>query len=63
MTQILLAHGAETATGPNPEFLIFGAGLVVLSIIFFFQKNVKPQVSLVLLAVAAALFAGAFAFH
>lgn len=63
MTEILLAHGAETTAGPNPEFLIFGAGLVVLSIVFFFQKNVKPQVSLVLLAVAAAMFAGAFAFH
>ena len=63
MIEIILAHGAATAEGPNPEFLAFGAGLVVLSIIFFFQKNVKPQVSLVLLAVAAALFAGAFTFH
>lgn len=63
MNEILLVHGAATATGPNPEFLAFGAGLVVLSIVFFFQKNVKPQVSLVLLALAAAMFAGAFAFH
>ena len=59
----LLAHGDAVATGPNTEFLIFGAGLVVLAVIFFFQKQVKPQVSLVLLAMAAAMFAGAFAFH
>lgn len=63
MTEILLVHGAATEAGPNPEFVAFGAGLVVLSVVFFFQKNVKPQVSLVLLALAAAMFAGAFAFH
>lgn len=57
-----LAHGAATG-GPNIEFLIFGVGLVVLSVIFFFQEGVKLQVSLVLLAMAAALFAGAFVFH
>lgn len=59
----IIAHGAAPGAGPDPEFLIFGAGLVVLAIVFFFQKEVKPQVSLVLLAMAAALFAGAFAFH
>lgn len=62
MSPLLLAHGAATG-GPNVEFLIFGVGLVVLSVVFFFQDGVKPQVSLVLLAFAAAFFAGAFAFH
>jgi uncharacterized protein (DUF983 family) len=64
LSALFLAHGgAEAGSGPNAEFVIFGVGLVVMSLIFFFQKNVKPQVSLVLLAMAAALFAGAFAFH
>lgn len=63
MRDAVLVHGVATTSGPNPEFLAFGAGLVVLSIVFFFQKNVKPQVSFVLLALAAAMFAGAFAFH
>lgn len=58
---MLLAH-IETGGGPSIEFLILAAGLVVLALIFFIQKTVKPQVPLFLLAFAFALSAGAFAF-
>lgn len=62
MMGYLLAHSGEAAgEGPNLEFLIVGVALVVLAFVFFFQKNVKPQVSVVLVALAVALFTGAFA--
>lgn len=56
-----LSHGV-TGEGPSIEFLILAAGLVVLAVIFFVQKTVKPHVPLALLAFAFAMAAGAFAF-
>ena len=46
--------------GPEIEFLVLAAACLVLGIFFFFQKNVKPQASVVLLVVAIALGVGAF---
>ena len=47
--------------GAEIEFLILAGACLVLGIFFFFQKNVKPQASVVLLVVAIALGVGAFA--
>ena len=47
--------------GPEIEFLILSGACLLLGIFFFFQKNVKSQASVVLLAVAVALAIGAFA--
>jgi hypothetical protein len=49
------------AGGPEIEFLILAGACLVLGVFFFFQKNVKPQASVVLLVVAIALGVGAFA--
>jgi hypothetical protein len=49
------------AGGPEIEFLILSGACLVLGLFFFFQKNVKPQASVVLLVVAIALGVGAFA--
>ena len=49
------------AGGPEIEFLILSGACLVLGVFFFFQKNVKPQASVVLLVVAIALGVGAFA--
>ena len=46
--------------GAEIEFLILAGACLVLGIFFFFQKNVKPQASVVLLVVAIALGVGAF---
>lgn len=48
--------------GPEIEFLVLAAGLLVLAIVFFFQKTVKPQVPVILVLAALALTVGAFAF-
>jgi hypothetical protein len=56
-----LAHALGT-DGPEIEFLIAAGGMLVLALIFFFQKTVKPQVPLFLLVGAFGLTAGAFAF-
>jgi hypothetical protein len=48
------------AGGPEIEFLILAGACLVLGVFFFFQKNVKPQASVVLLVVAIALGVGAF---
>ena len=48
------------AGGPEIEFLILSGACLVLGVFFFFQKNVKPQASVVLLVVAVALAVGAF---
>ncbi len=47
--------------GPDLELLLLAGGLLVLGVIFFFQKTVKPFVPVVLIAAAFALTAGAFA--
>ncbi|MGI8775541.1 MAG: hypothetical protein ACR2KQ_11145 [Actinomycetota bacterium] len=57
---MLLAH-TSGAAGPNIEVLLLGGAMFVLGVIFFFQKTVKPVVSVVLIAMAIAAFVGAFA--
>jgi len=58
---MLLGHALGGAGGPEIEFLILSAACLFLGVFFFFQKNVKPQASVVLLVVAIALAVGAFA--
>ena len=55
-----LAHTA-TATGPNTEILLLGAGMLVLAAIFFFQKTASRQASLFLAVLGVAAVTGAFA--
>ena len=47
--------------GAEIEFLILAGACLILGVFFFFQENVKPQASVVLLVVAVALGVGAFA--
>jgi hypothetical protein len=47
--------------GPEIEFLIVAAAMLVLGIVFFLQKAVKPVVSVVLVVGAFAMGVGAFA--
>lgn len=47
--------------GPEIEFLIVAAAMLVLGIVFFVQKSVKPVVSVVLVVGAFAMGVGAFA--
>lgn len=54
------AHTA-TASGPNTEILLLGAGMIVLAGVFFFQKTAKRQVSLLLAVLGVAAITGAFA--
>ncbi len=56
-----LAHTLGTG-GPEIEFMILAAAMLVLGIVFFFQKGVKPVVPLILVLGAFALSAGAFIF-
>ncbi|MPZ69991.1 MAG: hypothetical protein GEU71_10750 [Actinobacteria bacterium] len=55
-----LAHILSNSGGPDVELLIAAFGAGVLGIVFFMQKAVKPQVSVVLLLVAVALGITAF---
>lgn len=55
-----LAHVFSSSGGPDVELLIAAFGAGVLGIVFFMQKAVKPQVSVVLLLVAVALGITAF---
>lgn len=57
---MLLVH-TFGATGPDVEILLLAAAMFVLGVIFFFQKTVKPMVSVVLVVMALAATAGAFA--
>ncbi|MBK5228996.1 MAG: hypothetical protein JJE05_10870, partial [Actinobacteria bacterium] len=50
-----LAHILSNGGGPDLELLIAAFGAGVLGVIFFLQKAVKPQVSVILLLVAVAL--------
>ena len=58
---MLLGHALGGAGGPELEFLILSGACLFLGVFFFFQKNVKPQASVVLLVVAIGLAVGAFA--
>ncbi len=57
--QMLFAHTLG-AGGPDLELILIAAAMAVLGIVFFFQKAVKPAVSIGLIVVA--IGAGAFAF-
>lgn len=56
-----LAHTA-TSSGPNTEILLLGGGMIVLSLVFFFQKSASRQVSLILAVLGAVAVTGAFTF-
>jgi hypothetical protein len=47
--------------GPEIEFLIVAVAMLVLGIVFFMQRSVKPVVSVVLVVGAFAMGVGAFA--
>lgn len=59
---ITLAHTAGGGSSVSVEFLLIAGALAVVGIVGFFQKSVKPVVSIVLVVAAFALGAGAFAF-
>ncbi len=54
-----LAHTA-TSGGPNTEMLLLGAGMIVLALVFFFQKTASTRASLVLAVLGAAVVTGSF---
>ncbi|HEX2294472.1 MAG TPA: DUF4399 domain-containing protein [Actinomycetota bacterium] len=56
-----LAHTA-TSSGPNAEILLLGGGMIVLALVFFFQKTVSTQASVVLGVLGAVAVTGAFTF-
>jgi hypothetical protein len=56
---VILAH-ALNQSGPHVEVLIVAAGFLLLGVVFFIQKSVKPVVSVTLVVVAAAMATGAF---
>ncbi len=55
------AHGL-TPGGPDIEMLLLSVALLLLAIVFFVQKSVKPQVPVFLLLASVALGVGAFVF-
>lgn len=55
---MLLAHTA--ASGPHTEYLVLAGAFLVLGIVLFVQKTVKPVVSLAIILLAVALGSGAF---
>jgi hypothetical protein len=55
-----LAHTLG-AGGPEIEFLIIAVAMLVLGVVFFVQKSVKPAVPVILVIGAFAMTAGAFA--
>lgn len=59
---MLFAHTLG-AGGPEIEFLIIAVAMLVLGIVFFVQKSVKPAVPVVLVLGAVVMLAGAFAFE
>lgn len=57
---MLLAHTAS-GSGPAAELLLMAGALLLLGVIFFFQRSVKPAVSVGLVLGGFALAGGAFA--
>jgi hypothetical protein len=57
--QLVLAHSLG-AGGPELELLIVAAGLVVLGTVFFLQRSVKPELSVVLVVVGVGFGIGAW---
>ena len=58
---MLLAHTAQ-ASGPHTEYLVLAGAFLVLGIVLFVQKTVKPVVSVGIVLIAVALGSGAFIF-
>ena len=56
---MIVAHAAGSS-GPHPEFLVVAGALLVLGVLFYIRKAVKPIVSVVLVVLAIALGSGAF---
>jgi hypothetical protein len=56
---VILAH-ALNQSGPHVEVLIVAGGFLLLGVVFFIQKSVKPVVSVTLVVLAAAMATGAF---
>lgn len=56
---MVLAHTLG-AGGPDFEMLMIAGALVVLGIVFFFQRSVKPMTAFVLLVVGVGVGSGAF---
>jgi hypothetical protein len=58
-------HLAHTITpgGPETEYLILAGAMLILGVVFFAMKNVKPIVAVILIIGAIAVGAGAFAFR
>lgn len=54
-----LAHTASSG-GPNTEILLLGVGMLVIAVVFFFQKSVSRRASLVLAVLGAVAITGAF---
>lgn len=59
---MFLAH-TITPGGPETEYLILAGALLILGVVFFAMKNVKPIVPVILIVGAVAVGAGAFAFR
>ncbi len=59
---MVLAH-TITPGGPETEYLVVAGAMLVLGVVFFIQKNVKPIVPVILIVGAVAVGAGAFAFR
>jgi hypothetical protein len=57
---MILAHTLGTG-GPDLDMTLLAGALAILGIVFFFQKVVKPAISVALLAGAVVVGAGAFA--
>ena len=58
---MLLAHTAQ-ASGPHTEYLVLAGAFLVLGLVLFVQKTVKPVVSIGIVLIAIALGSGAFIF-
>jgi hypothetical protein len=56
-----LAH-ALSGTGVHSEYLVLGGAFLVLGVVLFIQKTVKPVISIAIILVAVALGTGAFVF-
>ena len=56
--KLVLAHSFGES-GPDIELFLFGVACLVLAIVFFFQKNVKPQVPPALVVLAGLLMTAA----
>lgn len=55
---MVLAHTGST--GPHVEYLVLGGAMILLGVLFFFQKSAKPPVSIILVLIGFALVGGAF---